>query len=56
MTHNLSSVLSENFMERIMIKIRDDIIANGNKDKAENNVNDTDKIIERPVDGTIEGK
>ena len=34
----------------------DDIIADGNKDESEKNENETDKITERPVDDTIEGK
>ena len=37
-----------------MIKIMDDIISYVNKDEAENNENETDKITERPVYDTIE--
>ena len=52
MTQNLNSVLSGNFMDRSTIKIMDDIIVDGNKDEAENNENEKDKITERPVDDT----
>ena len=52
MTQNLNSVLSDNFMDRSTIKIMDDIIVDGNKDEAENNENEKDKITERPVDDT----
>ena len=56
MTQNLNSNLNDDFIERSMIKIMDDIFSDGNKDQAENNNNEIDKIIERPVDDTIEGK
>ena len=41
MTQNLNSDLSDNFMERSMIKMVDGIISDGSRDEAENNENKT---------------
>ena len=38
-TQNLNYDLSNKFMERIMIKIMDEITSDGNKDEAENDEN-----------------
>ena len=54
MKKNLNPAISDDFMSRIMIKIMDNIIVDGNKHEAENNEYETYKIKDRPVDKIIE--
>ena len=54
MTQNLKYTLNNYFTEISIIKIMDNIFSDGNKDKAENNENETEKITEVPEDNATE--